>query len=60
MPAPLKAASKKARLARAFLRGEPVHCTWQLSPRCEAFCHLCEHRAEGQGDELDGRVRSGS
>ncbi len=54
MPVPLKAASKKARLARAFLRGEPVHCTWQLSPRCEAFCHLCEHRAEGQGDELDG------
>ena len=26
--------------------GEPVHCTWQLSPRCESFCHLCEHRAE--------------
>jgi len=52
MPAPLKAASKKARLARAFLRGEPVHCTWQLSPRCDAFCHLCEHRAEGPGDEL--------
>jgi len=54
MPAPLKAASKKARLARAFLRGEPVHCTWQLSPRCDAFCHLCEHRAEASGDELDG------
>jgi MoaA/NifB/PqqE/SkfB family radical SAM enzyme len=53
MAAPLKAASKKARLARAFLRGEPVHCTWQLSPRCEAFCHLCEHRAEASPDELD-------
>ena len=50
---PRKAAAKKARLARAFLRGEPVHCTWQLSPRCEAFCHLCEHRAEASGDELD-------
>ncbi len=48
-----KAASKKALLARAFLRGEPVHCTWQLSPRCEALCHLCEHRAESSGEELD-------
>jgi MoaA/NifB/PqqE/SkfB family radical SAM enzyme len=54
MAAPLTAATRKARLARAFLRGEPVHCTWQLSPRCDAFCHLCEHRAEGPGDELDG------
>lgn len=54
MAAPLKPAAKKARLARAFLRGEPVHCTWQLSPRCEAFCHLCEHRAEAAADELDG------
>ena len=53
MTAPRKAASKKAHLARAFLRGEPVHCTWQLSPRCDAFCHLCEHRAESSGDELD-------
>jgi MoaA/NifB/PqqE/SkfB family radical SAM enzyme len=53
MTAPRKAASKKALLARAFLRGEPVHCTWQLSPRCEAFCHLCEHRAESSGDELE-------
>jgi MoaA/NifB/PqqE/SkfB family radical SAM enzyme len=54
MAAARSAASKKARLARAFLRGEPVHCTWQLSPRCEAFCHLCEHRAEAAADELDG------
>jgi MoaA/NifB/PqqE/SkfB family radical SAM enzyme len=30
-----------------------VHCTWQLSPRCEAYCHLCEHRAEAAADELD-------
>jgi len=49
----LSTASKKARLARAFLRGEPVHCTWQLSPRCESFCHFCEHRAESAGEELD-------
>ena len=49
----LSGGAKKARLARAFLRGEPVHCTWQLSPRCESFCHFCEHRAESAGEELD-------
>jgi MoaA/NifB/PqqE/SkfB family radical SAM enzyme len=49
----LSGASKKARLARAFFQGEPVHCTWQLSPRCESFCHFCEHRAESAADELD-------
>jgi MoaA/NifB/PqqE/SkfB family radical SAM enzyme len=49
----LSSASKKARLVRAFLGGDPVHCTWQLSPRCESFCHFCEHRAEAAGDELD-------
>jgi MoaA/NifB/PqqE/SkfB family radical SAM enzyme len=49
----LSSGSKKARLVRAFLGGEPVHCTWQLSPRCESFCHFCEHRAESAGEELD-------
>ena len=49
----LSAAAKKARLARAFFGGEPVHCTWQLSPRCESFCHFCEHRAESAGEEKD-------
>ena len=49
----LSGASRKARLLRAYLRGEPVHCTWQLTPRCESFCHLCDHRAESAGDELD-------
>ena len=49
----LSGAAKKARLARAFVGGEPVHCTWQLSPRCESFCHFCEHRAESAGEELD-------
>jgi MoaA/NifB/PqqE/SkfB family radical SAM enzyme len=49
----LSGASRKARLARAFLRGDPVHCTWQLSPRCESFCHFCEHRAEAGADEID-------
>ncbi len=49
----LTGAAKKARLLRAFVKGEPVHCTWQLSPRCESFCHFCEHRAESAADELD-------
>ena len=49
----LSSASRKARLVRAYLRGEPVHCTWQLSPRCESFCHFCDHRAEASGQELD-------
>jgi MoaA/NifB/PqqE/SkfB family radical SAM enzyme len=49
----LSGAARKARLVRGFLRGDPVHCTWQLSPRCDSFCHLCDHRAEGAGDELD-------
>ena len=30
-----------------------MHCTWQLTPRCESFCHLCEHRAESAQEELD-------
>ena len=51
--ASLSAAARKARLVRTYLRGAPVHCTWQLGPRCESFCHLCEHRAESAGDELD-------
>ena len=49
----LSGAAKKTRLVRAFLRGEPVHSTWQLSPRCESFCHFCEHRAESAGEEKD-------
>ena len=52
----LTGAAKKARLLRAFLKGEPVHCTWQLSPRCESFCHLCEHRAESAVEELDAEA----
>jgi MoaA/NifB/PqqE/SkfB family radical SAM enzyme len=51
--ADLPAAARKARLVRTYLRGAAVHCTWQLSPRCESFCHLCEHRAESAGEELD-------
>ena len=52
----LSSGSKKARLVSTFLGGEPVHCTWQLSPRCESFCHVCEHRAESAGEELDARA----
>ncbi len=52
-PGGLSSTSRKARLVRAYVRGEPVHCTWQLSPRCESFCHFCDHRAEGSTGELD-------
>jgi len=38
---------------RTFLGGRPIHCTWQLSPRCESFCHFCDHRAESAADALD-------
>lgn len=49
----LSGAARKARLARAFLKGEAVHCTWQLSPRCESLCQFCEHRSEAAADEID-------
>jgi MoaA/NifB/PqqE/SkfB family radical SAM enzyme len=32
-----------------------VHCTWQLSPRCESFCQFCDHRAESEAEALDAR-----
>jgi MoaA/NifB/PqqE/SkfB family radical SAM enzyme len=47
---------RRARLARAFFAGAPIHCTWQLTPRCESFCHLCEHRAEAESQELDAEA----
>jgi len=49
----LSGTARKARLARAFLRGDPVHCTWQLSPRCESFCHFCDHRSAAAAEELN-------
>jgi MoaA/NifB/PqqE/SkfB family radical SAM enzyme len=49
----LGTAAKKARLVRGFFGRQPIHCTWQLSPRCESFCHFCEHRADGEADGLD-------
>ncbi len=44
---------RKARLVRGFLAGRPVHCTWQLLPRCESFCLFCDHRAEAAAEGLD-------
>jgi MoaA/NifB/PqqE/SkfB family radical SAM enzyme len=49
----LSPVAKKARLVRSYLAGRPVHCTWQLTPRCESFCHFCEHRMESAPDDLD-------
>lgn len=49
----LSAAAKRARLLATFLKGRPVWCTWQVTPRCGSFCVFCEHRAEGTTGELD-------
>jgi MoaA/NifB/PqqE/SkfB family radical SAM enzyme len=49
----LSPVARKARLVRSYLAGRPVHCTWQLTPRCESFCHFCEHRLESAADDLD-------
>jgi MoaA/NifB/PqqE/SkfB family radical SAM enzyme len=51
----LSATARKARLVRGFLGRRPVHCTWQLSPRCESFCQFCDHRAESAAEGLDPR-----
>jgi len=42
----------KLRLARSWLGGRPVRCTWQLVRRCSPLCHLCENRAEGGETDL--------
>jgi MoaA/NifB/PqqE/SkfB family radical SAM enzyme len=38
--------SKKARLVAAYLKGAPIWCSWQVTPRCEGACAFCDHRAE--------------
>jgi MoaA/NifB/PqqE/SkfB family radical SAM enzyme len=45
--------SRKLRLLGAYVKGLPVWCSWQVTPRCESFCGFCEHRAEGAFEELD-------
>jgi MoaA/NifB/PqqE/SkfB family radical SAM enzyme len=52
-PATLGPAHKKARLVSAFFKGQPISCTWQVTPRCGSLCVFCEHRAEGATGELD-------
>jgi MoaA/NifB/PqqE/SkfB family radical SAM enzyme len=49
----LSAGAKRARLLATFLKGRPIWCTWQLTPRCGSFCAFCDHRAEGTTGELD-------
>jgi len=34
---------KKVRLMRAFLRGYPVWCTWQVTSRCNFRCDFCDY-----------------
>jgi len=45
--------SKKTRLIGGYLKGRPIWCSWQVTPRCESGCAFCEHRAEGGGESLD-------
>lgn len=49
----LGAGARKARLVHGFFGGRPIHCTWQLLPRCESFCQFCDHRAEAAASALD-------
>jgi MoaA/NifB/PqqE/SkfB family radical SAM enzyme len=37
----------------SYLKGRPIWCSWQLTPRCEAACAFCEHHLEGGGEGLD-------
>lgn len=53
LPRAASRGARKLRLARAYLSGRPVWCSWQVTRRCQAFCHLCEHRLEGAELELD-------
>lgn len=53
LPRAASRGGRKLRLARAYLSGRPVWCSWQVTRRCQAFCHLCEHRLEGAELELD-------
>jgi len=45
--------SKKSQLVGTYLKGRPVWCSWQLTPRCEAACAFCEHHLDGGGEGLD-------
>ncbi len=45
--------SRKLRLLAAYVKGLPIWCSWQVTPRCGSFCVFCEHRTEGAFAELD-------
>ena len=45
--------SKKARLVASYLRGRPIWCSWQVTPRCEGACAFCDHRAEAGDAQPD-------
>ena len=45
--------SRKLRLVGAYVKGLPIWCSWQVTPRCASFCVFCEHRAEGAFEEAD-------
>ncbi|HEY5908767.1 MAG TPA: radical SAM protein [Vicinamibacteria bacterium] len=45
--------SRKLRLLAGYVKGLPIWCSWQVTPRCASFCAFCEHRAEGAFEELE-------
>jgi MoaA/NifB/PqqE/SkfB family radical SAM enzyme len=45
--------SRKLRLLSAYLRGLPIWCSWQVTPRCASLCGFCDHRAAGAFEEVD-------
>jgi MoaA/NifB/PqqE/SkfB family radical SAM enzyme len=49
----LSPAVKKARLVSAYVRRQPIWCTWQVTRRCPSACLFCEHRADGLADEVE-------
>jgi MoaA/NifB/PqqE/SkfB family radical SAM enzyme len=45
--------SKKAQLVAAYLKGRPIWCSWQVTPRCEGACAFCDHRSEAGAPQLE-------
>jgi MoaA/NifB/PqqE/SkfB family radical SAM enzyme len=45
--------SRKLRLLQSYVKGLPIWCSWQVTPRCGSLCAFCEHRAEGAFEEAD-------
>lgn len=47
---PRAALHKKLQLARAWIRGAPVWCAWQVNYRCNFHCQFCNYWMDPAGD----------